>query len=253
MKLYNFDKLKIHLDDLGFPEVFESRFKIFRKDFSEEEAKGNVIYQTGKIFLKDNNYEYLGYLYIKYPDIEKYGFPKFHIAECSTILQQKQSGAFEGKYYWHNSNTVDLVDRKTLKKYNGQKLILCSNCHKTFSTQYSDSEGFYELLDKDEVIDSKIESTDIFGYVNNWSIISKSIKKKRNYTCEKCNLKISNANDFRFLHVHHKNGNKLQNREVNLQCLCIKCHSEIDEIHSSNFKKNRMQIELKNFSSKYKV
>lgn len=51
--------------------------------------------------------------------------------------------------------------------------------------------------------------------------------------------------------THHKNGNKADNRQSNLQCLCIRCHANIDKIHQANFAKGGNRVMLEDFNTKY--
>lgn len=252
MTLYKFEKLRIYLNNLGFPEINESQFKIFRKDFSEEEAKGTLKYKDGRFYFVENGHESIGYFYLKTPDIERFGFPKFHITECSIIKQQKDSNLFNNRYFLANNNVVDLIDRETKKKYVNQKLELCYYCRQIFPDEAETTQDFYESL---ILVESKEDynnfETDIFGYTFDWHNISKTYKKLNQYTCNNCKIKMEQPNDFRFIHVHHKNGNKKNNHHTNLECLCIRCHSNIDENHFNNFQTPRLYKELENFNKKF--
>ena len=46
-------------------------------------------------------------------------------------------------------------------------------------------------------------------------------------------------------------GDKLDNRESNLECLCIKCHSEVDDTHRRNFSSLAKQGLIQEFLLKY--
>ena len=251
MNLYKFENLEAHLNKLGFPDVHESRFKIFRRDFTEEQAKGSLKYKDGKFYLIENGIECLGYFYIKIPDIQQYGLPKFHITECRTILGYKVNNNFDGHYYLNNNNVVDLVDRQTRKKHTNQKLELCYFCKQIFPEEARDTQEFFDRLVKDDMKNEKNLEVDIFGYTLNWHQISRSLRKMKNHTCQKCKIQMKNASDFHFIHVHHKNGKKNQNNENNLECLCIRCHSNIDEKHTENFQQRGIAKELENFNLKY--
>ena len=76
-------------------------------------------------------------------------------------------------------------------------------------------------------------------------------KESKDYTCEKCGLKVSNRFDRMYIHCHHKDGDKLNNDFSNLQCLCIKCHSQVNERHKENFSKGTNKLELEEFEKKY--
>ena len=94
---------------------------------------------------------------------------------------------------------------------------------------------------------------DIFGYTKNWERISRDYREKKGYVCEKCGEKITNPFDFHFMHVHHKNGKKADNKESNLQCLCIECHSKIDNVHKERWTKGSNKILLDEFIKRYKT
>lgn len=63
-------------------------------------------------------------------------------------------------------------------------------------------------------------------YPDNWNIIVRKYKEKKNYTCEDCGKKI--PKNSKWLHVHHiiplsKGGSS---DESNLQLLCYQCHKK---------------------------
>jgi hypothetical protein len=54
----------------------------------------------------------------------------------------------------------------------------------------------------------------------------------------------------KFWQTHHIKGNeKLNNKRINLKCLCIKCHSEVDEYHKHQFKSIENLLSLKQFET----
>lgn len=61
-------------------------------------------------------------------------------------------------------------------------------------------------------------------YPDNWHIIVRKYKEKRNYTCEECGKQL--PKNSKWLHVHHivplsKGGSS---EDCNLQLLCYQCH-----------------------------
>lgn len=254
MKLYNFKKLSQKLDFLKYQEVNESRFEVVRKDFSEEEKRGNITFKDDGIYLMINGIEHKGYMYIKKADVIQYGQPKFHITNCSVIQDQKNRGYFNGHYFWHNSNTVTIEDRNTHQLFKDINLNLCSKCREQANIDdYRNTEGFFNLLDIQDKEPQENVETDIFGYTKDWQQISKKFRIENDFTCYKCKLKIENKFDQRFIQVHHINGNKSINKRDNLQCLCTLCHANIDNHHINNFSKKRSKAEIESFISKYKT
>ena len=62
-------------------------------------------------------------------------------------------------------------------------------------------------------------------YSEDYEELSLQFRKNNNWTCQKCGIKLK-PEHHHFLHVHHINGVKSDNKPTNLMCLCIKCHSE---------------------------
>jgi len=251
-KLYDFTGLSDKLDQSGYPKLTESRFQVVRKDLTEEDERGNVKFKDDGVYLTINGIEHKGYMYIKAPDVARYGYPSFHITNCHVIDDQRFKGRFDGHYFWHNSNTVDLEDRVTKERHDQVELRLCSKCRAKASVEnYNNSQGFFDLLDIQEKSDFNAE-LDIFGYVKSWRQISKKFRIENNFTCNNCNLKIEKIMDQRYIQVHHKNGNKQLNARENLECLCTLCHANVDATHQHNFQSRRSIIEIRSFVAKYK-
>ncbi len=253
--LYIFSNLAQWLTQLGFPEATETGFRVIRRDLTQEEQAGNVEFKEDGINLTIDGREYKGYMYLKYPNVNRFGLPKFHITNCQTVLDQRQSGRFDGRYFWHNSNTVTIEDRANGQVHENVNLRLCNYCRQQSDiSEYSDTEGFFSLLDQQEQEEFNQEfEVDIFGYTLDWQQISREFRKEKEYTCESCNLKIEKPCDRRFIHVHHKSGNKLNNRRNNLECVCVLCHAHKDTTHEHNFVRRRMQAEIKAFTTKYRT
>ena len=257
--LYKFENLAILLTQLGFPDVNQRGIQIIKRDLTQEEQAGNLDFRNDGIYLNLNGQEYKGYMYLKFADVARFGFPKFHITNCKTILEQRETGRFNDRYFWHNSRTVTIEDRANGHLYESVNLTLCGNCARQSSIdQYSNTEGFYSLLDQQEVNDVPMEiQLDMFGRPLNWDEISKEYKREKNYTCEKCGFggdMLETILDREFIHTDHIIAWELTNmKRNNLQCLCILCHSQKDDLHQLNFAKIGMKKRLFRFIERYKL
>lgn len=241
---------------------------------------------VGMYFIDSNGVKHVGFLYLQDYKLDEYGPPKYHLCNCATIQDFKLKGYFH-KYRWANTESVTVINRNTGVEVRYDHLELCKNCismiralagHVTFQT----SEQFVEFVknkvygnetvDNDGLLDDLGEAAiaddikkelgltgtdfgaeyDIFGYVHGWEQISKAYREKHDYTCERCGIHIEDPLDRRFIHVHHKDGNKANNSESNLECLCIDCHSHVDTHHEQNFSSGSNHILLQSFRRKYK-
>lgn len=241
------------LDDANYAEVSGTGFRVLRRDLTQEENAGNIEYRQDGIYLNVNGQEYKGYIYLKYKRIFQGNFtpPKFHITKCQKLNEEIQSDVFLGRYFWHNSNVVDIESRPDYQVHQNLTLDICGYCrHRT--TNSTTQEFYNELEENNEIMNTQLDvEVDIFGYVKDWQKISQQYKTKKEYTCEKCNIQMTGI-DKRYIHTDHKNGDKTRNVEANFECLCILCHCYKDEQHRENFGKRRMKRELNSFVDKFR-
>ena len=264
MKLRPFNTSHHFLDSLGIPRLdqYENNVIVNRIDLTLQEKEGNIEWRDDGIYLKINEKFQRGFMYIKEPDIQQYGNPKFHIFECSTIKQQKLNNNFDNHYFWSNSPTVTLTDRVTgdIKK---EELELCYNCKKILESRTGEkiknTKEFHDLLNiNDHNIENNLnqQETDIFNRPLNWRAISRAYREEKNYTCENCGFggeHLINNHDKRHIHVHHIIPYELTNtHRNNLRAVCVLCHYYEDEHHQNNFEKSRLKRELLSFVKKYR-
>jgi len=251
--LYQFENLNKKFDDWGFPQgKASSGFRIIKGiDFEKAYKSGSISFEDNGIYLEYEGKKYRGYMFIKEPYISKYGsYPKFHLKRCQVIRQFMEEGRFKIRYDWSNSNVNDLIDKTTRELYKDESLEYCGFCKLELFDGIKTTEDFFQTLDNTDIQDNNIE-VDIFGYVRGKEKISKAYRERQNYTCESCKITPKESIHRRYWHTHHIDGDKTNNKEINLQCLCILCHCFEDLKHEENFDKSRMQIELKKFVGLY--
>jgi hypothetical protein len=255
-KLYKFEKLGAKLTEWGYPSINgKSGFQSIRVDFDAQKfqravKEGTIRFGEDGIYLVYEGREWKGYMYMPTYRVAEYGLPRFHLTRCEKIQELFRSG--HGQYYkWSNNKLNDITERGTHTVYPNSKLQLCSYCQRAIIDIRS-TEDFFKTLDtepKERIVNIEV---DIFGYDKNWQKISHAYRQSKDFTCESCGIKSANNFDKRFWHTHHKDGDKINNKQVNLQCLCVLCHSYMDIKHEENFEKKRIRSELDSFVNKYR-
>ncbi len=253
MLLYNFELLDKKLDQLGFPKIkVRRKFKPFRTNLRKAKEADKIEFRDDGIYLTYNGNKYKGYIYMPTYRVKFFGtLPRFHLRRCSKIDEHTDSnGNLNPHYQWSNHQTNDITDRDTDEVYLDKNLEYCGYCKEEL-LGVKDTQSFWDSLDKSEIEEGDIK-VDIFGYVKGKEKISKGYREKQNYTCEKCSIKPKDNLDRRWWHVHHKDGDKINNDLSNLKCLCLLCHSNVDNRHKENFTKGAMPIQIESFKKEYR-
>lgn len=258
--IYDFDGLKSLLKSKGYRIEKAAGYRpIENKDVDLNELRNNIEFLDDGIFLIDgsNGIRQQIFLYKRDYHLEVYGKPRFHIRKCQTIQSFIESGTFRQKYRRANTEVVKVCDMDdgNIDK-DVSNLPLCQYCLGMAVDAYAgmtttDFVGILRSANEESEEYTRDEDVDIFGYTRNWEQISRAYREKRNYKCERCGLQITNPFDQYYMHVHHKDGNKTNNRETNLECLCIHCHSNVDETHYRRFHEGANAIILHDFERLY--
>lgn len=253
--LYNFNRLKSFLKSIGYEVIDTAAYKpITIEDIGIEDFK-NIHFTNKGIFIKlEDGTTRKMFLYKRNYHLSYGNLPRFHIRKCQTIQNFIDSGSFKKEYRRAETATVVVCDMdNNFKEKKVTGLPICKHCLKLAKKEAFDgmtTKDFEEKI-RETVKVLKENEIDLFGYTKDWPQISKKYKEGKKYTCEKCKLHITNSIDKRFIQVHHIDGNKLNNRESNLECLCIRCHSNIDENHYKNFHSGANKVALDFFIKKY--
>ncbi|MBO4333313.1 MAG: hypothetical protein J5875_09150 [Paludibacteraceae bacterium] len=192
------------------------------------------------------------FLYMKNYRVSYYNrFPVYHICYCPTLKKYDRS-------YYRRANTakVTVLDRDTGDEIQVDKLQLCQNCADMLYRPPKTTADFERIMRKAALNSEnhayKKEELDIYGYTKDWNKISEAYRNMMHFKCEECGVQIINPFDYQFIQVHHINGRKTDNRELNLKCLCIECHSLVDERHRQNFSTKAQQLMIQEFRRIYR-
>ena len=201
--------------------------------------------------LDDGTLTYKGYrvlLYIRdIPSIAgRDNMPKYHLTYCKTLETMHKNSRFN-RYVVANSDSgefqVNIIDSGIQSQT--VRLNVCQNCLDKIHWQGFDIQkvartkrlqlvsqfalvDFFKAYPRDLISVKPSHTSDtapLNDYTVDWPNISKSIKIKHGYQCETCNVVLRNS-ESKYLHVHHRNGQKNDNRDSNLAVMCVACHAE---------------------------
>jgi len=249
---YNFDLANKTLDKF-FAKLIEKESDFVLENIGDA-LRTNKLYfnSNSQICFKDLNGEVHELFIYKYD----YGVTKFsslpskHYFKCSTIDEMIENGKFE-HYRASESSIVKIFDwgHGIISKQSNQ-LPFCTNCFKFLHKLIENIKLEYkEELSRHNVTDDK----NIYGYSLEWKRLSREYRKKQNFQCEECGVQIHKSEDKQYIHTHHIDGDKSNNNDSNLRCLCIVCHSFVDENHKKRFNdKGGKQKTKQEFINKYR-
>jgi len=173
---------------------------------------------------------------------DKYGPPKFHIANCDTLKKAIHGG--NSDKYVVSTKTDGTFKIRILPNVGERvvKLKVCKNCldwlnYKKYA-ELDNKQQRNNICDNFSIRDffEQYKTTDIVqpkysdntaptnDYPKNWDTISHRQKRLKKFICEKCGINFESKP--KFLHVHHIDRKKYNNCPENLKVLCVVCHSK---------------------------
>lgn len=215
-----------------------------------KKEKGLLVSDLSDVEQKDGLLSYKGYQIILYIqdhtlrdrfEAKKDGNKrnKFHLTECQTIQKMRRENQLE-RYVITNNQSGKFLIRGENNKKERAELQVCKNCLEKLN--YADYRNGNR--DKDKIVQefhipiffetygscfSTLPSRRAGveeDYTDNWGKVSWDYRESRNFTCEKCEVKLDQPDHRKLLHTHHRNGRKRENSEENLEALCADCHSK---------------------------
>lgn len=243
------------------PDAVTSTFQpIIHRMTREELGKRVRLTRSGIVYTDDDGVEHKGFLYIgkgysrPYPDKDT-GLdtivPRFHTGNCDTILKQIDNGRYDGHYVFADTKVE-------MPEHDGSMTspLLCSNCQRVMPQLpvRMDTAAFEKRLHDEEIRAGrfrepqlpKVVSIMASGYTPDWAEKSRSFRERKGFKCQTCGLQLNRTfAEGYYLQTHHLNANRSDNRDINLKCLCVLCHANVDEHHKHNYRSG-MNLKLVN-------
>ncbi len=251
---YNFELANKTLDNFLAPPIEDDgvfELQDIEKEFATNKLSFNV---KSQICYTDRHGEIRPvYLFMYRPVYATYQGKvsiKYHVFHCERIKEEMQKN--ELQYYARTeTNIVTISPRRESGTFNDIELQICGYCNKMLNRTISDLKlEFKYELEKHKIKDEK----NIYGYSMEWKRLSREYRQRFNYTCEKCETYVLANEDKKYIHTHHIDSDKSNNDKSNLMCLCIVCHSNVDDIHKKRFKDGGNKQKAKQeFIKKYRT
>ena len=243
--------------ELRMIEISDNWRSVDGSKLAELIEKGEVEIEIDEIKTNDGVFEYEGrkvIVYIRdqyakyYGNLRMSGY-KFHLTKCAAIsnaFNNKRDSRYVVSLRTDGQFKINLLEEGVIKKEGLiEPMAVCKYClgeidYQGYRTGPSNEKKrifknfelkkYFSLYSKDTSLNpSRFRNANdapINEYPPNWNEISKAERERKHFKCEGCTKNLSKKEHRKFLHVHHRDGDKSNNQKNNLEVLCIKCHSK---------------------------
>jgi hypothetical protein len=173
--------------------------------------------------------------------------PRYHLANCSTLRQMRERKRFNR--YVVSTRLDGVFNLNIIRGQSSTRklvsLSVCQNCLQFlvldgFRIEWAAAkrmravrafslDRFFEEYPKSlhhETPKYNSDNAPLNNYTSDFGFISGRMKETRQYKCEDCGFDCSRKGLQKFLHAHHKDGDKSNNCSENIRVLCLECHAE---------------------------
>jgi len=173
--------------------------------------------------------------------------PRYHLKTCSRIKDMHKKNRF-GRYVVAQEPNGEFeihVTRNYTKTREKRRLRVCRFClnelafdgfqflrsaqsRSEFVSNFTPDRFFalYPRSPHTKVPSYGPEGAPPNDYTKDFPQISVALRDGVGWRCQQCGRLLSAAGDKKFLHVHHRNGDRWDNSPENLEAVCIGCHAE---------------------------
>lgn len=260
--IYSFQSLKDFLKKRGYNVKEATPYKKIEGEVLTRADVNNIEFRSdgALVYTDKNGLEHIGFIFKQDYYLGKYPEgPAMHTRRCNVIQDFISSGSYSQHYRFAETSKVWVHDKSTYKEVLFENLRHCAYCQHMQRGEFSDISG---STDFEELVDSTPKyshlrysrndaEVDVLGYTRDWEQVSRKVREQHEYTCESCGLKIDTPFDRRYIQVHHANGDKLNNSESNLRCLCLFCHAHVDAHHHKRLTTGARKVEYDEFIGKF--
>ena len=234
MEITDFSELWRAVNQIKIDVIAKTEIKLFENEGLDTDLTDVYTSSTGELFtvLKDGS---IRKTIVHICDISnnraEWSLPKFHIFECNTLQTMRKKNRGHRYKKASRTNGAFWMIRAEGKGYS--HLDICMNCLNAHNGIYESQNGdnfdikqYLELsIQHIQPITQKQDMTTIpNSYAHNWDVISSESKQDYQWICQECFYDLSDCK--KYLHTHHINADRANNKPENLKVLCIACHAQ---------------------------